>query len=91
MWLGIMAILSSLLVFSGAERSRRDIEVCKNLFMSENGWSFSMFGYLYQGRPQIARNEIVQNRGLRRTFLIEQYSKSVLLFIGGVIAFIYAF
>lgn len=72
-WLAIISLVGSLLFLFGAERSRRDIEVCKNWFMSESGKSFSMFGYLYLGRPQVARNEIAQNAVLRRRFLIEMY------------------
>lgn len=85
-----MSLVGSWLFFFGAERSRRDIEVCKNWFMTENGYSFSMFGYLYLGRPQVARNEIAQNEILRRRFLIELYIKSILLFILAIFAFIYA-
>ena len=89
-WLGIMLFACSLLFLFGAERSRRDIEVCKNWFMTKNGGSSSMFGYLYLGRPQVARDEIAQNATLRRRFLIELYVKSLLLFILAIVAFIYA-
>lgn len=89
-WLAIMSFVGSMLLLFGAERSRRNIEVCKNWFMTENGGSFSIFGYLFLGRPHIARNEIAKNLILRRNFLIELYVKSGLLFLLGVVAFIMA-
>lgn len=89
-WLAVISLVGSLLFLYGAESSRRDIDACKNWFMSESGKSFSLFGYLYLGRPQIARNEITRNVVLRRRFLIEMYVKSILLFILSVVAFIYA-
>lgn len=50
---------------------------CQDLFMTQNGWSNSLFGYwFFFGRPAAARKAIVENERLRRWLIIEFYSRA---------------
>jgi hypothetical protein len=56
--------------------------------MTEAGWTRSIFAIRYLGRPEEARKAIVDDRSLRKYFLVEQYIISAVTFILGLVALI---
>jgi hypothetical protein len=54
--------------------------------MTQAGWTRSIFAIRFLGRPEEARKAIVNDRSLRRRFLIEQYIISALAFGLGIVA-----
>ena len=68
-----------------AEQCRRNPENCQNLFMTKQGWTRSVFALKYLGRPDEAREAIIQDGGLRRKLLIEWYIQIIVLFVLGLL------
>ncbi len=77
----ILWLVAAIIMFVVAERSRRNIEVLVNKFVTKEGYILSFFAIPYIGKTEEARRAIRENAKLRRLVLMEMYGLSVLLFI----------
>ena len=69
----LLFIFFSLFFAVYAERTRRNPYKGQNLFMTKQGWTRSIFALPYLGRPEEARKALVEDKNLRRKFIIELY------------------
>ena len=84
MLFGIAAIVFGLWHLVNTERCRRNPPVCKDMFITEGGFHFSIVGFAFMGKPKQGREEIVHNWELRYVFLAERYATGLFLLGGGI-------
>ncbi len=77
-------IASSIAIFISVERCRRNPARCKYGFMTEQGWTRSIFAVRYLGRVEEAHKAIIQDPKLRQRFIVEQYIVALLFFLLGL-------
>jgi len=88
MWIALFLFALSVAIFWGTEKCRRDPEACKGTFMTEQGWTRSPFAIKYLGRPQEARNAIVNDAELRRKHILYSYGLSLFFLLASIVAYL---
>lgn len=74
MCLGIVVFVASIYMLIMTERGRRNPHLLKDSFMFRNGYTRSFLALWYFfGRPEEARNAIVEDAQLRQKFMVESY------------------
>lgn len=88
MWTAFFLFVISGAIFLGTEKCRRDPEHCKDIFMTERGWTRSPFAIKYLGKPQEARAAIVNDAELRRKHILYSYGLSLFFFVLSIVAYV---
>ena len=85
MLLGIVILFISVMILIGTERCRRDPETCRDGFMRKTGYTKSIVALWYFiGKPEEARNAIMNDASIRKKFVIESYIWCLIGFIVGI-------
>lgn len=86
---GTIALVSSIGLFITTERCRRNPEMCRDGFMTSQGFTRSIFALKYLGRSQDARDAIVTDPNLRHRYILESYIWSGVAFLLALVSFFY--
>lgn len=84
MYQAVFCIVVSVIFLWNAERCRKYPEKCKDSFMTEQGWTRSVFAIKYIGRAKEARDAIVQDHNLRKKHLAQCYISSIFFGVVGI-------
>lgn len=79
----VISLVLALAFVIAAERTRRDPYKGQDLFMTKKGWTRSIFALPYLGKPEEARQAVVNDESLRKKFIIELYVWAILILLVG--------
>ncbi len=83
MWTALLTMVLGILTLILAEICRRNPSTLKRRFISDGGGPLSLFALPFIGRPTEGRQQVSENKALRRAFFIEMYTEGVLQIVGG--------
>lgn len=80
----LISVILALTFVVFAEQTRRNPHKGQDLFMTEKGWTRSIFALPYLGRPKEARQALIDDEDLRKKFIIELYVWAIVMFLLGL-------
>lgn len=84
-WLALACFAVSVMLLRYARRCKHNPQVCVNRFITQFGVPQSIFAAVFIGDAERARKAFLEDKDLRRKYVIEQYVKSIAVFIAGIL------